>query len=78
MALVIASYLEDAEAHLPPVSIRLTCSTLLTVDDIKEASDIVRDLCKEFFFERNAENEGSESGSLSDEEDENSDSQKEE
>ena len=49
VALVLASYLEDAEVHLPPVSIRLTTSTLLTLDDIRIAGKTVLSVCKEMF-----------------------------
>ena len=35
VALVVASYLEDAEVHLPPPSIRLTVSNLLECEDIR-------------------------------------------
>ena len=35
VALVVASYLEDAEVHLPPPSIRLTVSNLLECDEIR-------------------------------------------
>lgn len=49
IALVMASYLEDAEAHLPPVSIRLTCSTLLSLDDLRRASKIVHEICDNIF-----------------------------
>ena len=49
VALVMASYLEDAEVHLPPVSIRLTASTLLTVDDICIAGKTILSVCREMF-----------------------------
>ena len=49
VALVMASYLEDAEVHLPPVSIRLTASTLLTGDDIRIAGKTVLAVCREIF-----------------------------
>ena len=45
----MASYLEDAEVHLPPVSIRLTASTLLTGDDIRIAGKTVLAVCREIF-----------------------------
>ena len=35
VALVIAAYLDDAEVNLPPMSIRVTTSNLLTIEDIK-------------------------------------------
>ncbi len=54
VALVLASYLEDAEVHLPPVSIRLTSSTLLTLDDIRIAGKTVLSVCKEIFGEADA------------------------
>ena len=47
--MVLASYLEDAEVHLPPVSIRLTASTLLTIDDIHIAGKTVLSVCREMF-----------------------------
>ena len=49
VALVMASYLEDAEVHLPPVSIRLTASTLLTIDDVRIAGKTVLSVCREMF-----------------------------
>lgn len=49
--MVIASYLEDAEAHLPPMSIRLTCSNLVSLDEIREAGGKVREVCQEVFAE---------------------------
>ena len=51
MALVTASYLEDAEAHLPPPSIRLTCSNLLSVEEIAEAAEAVKRVAADVFQE---------------------------
>eukprot|EP00095_Tigriopus_kingsejongensis_P010689 maker-scaffold261_size233860-snap-gene-1.28 protein:Tk10689 transcript:maker-scaffold261_size233860-snap-gene-1.28-mRNA-1 annotation:"hypothetical protein DAPPUDRAFT_301811" len=49
IALVMASYLEDAEAHLPPVSIRLTCSTLMALEDVRRAAITVRRIAQDVF-----------------------------
>lgn len=49
VALVMASYLEDAEARLPPVSIRLTASTLVSLEEIAEAAKTVTAICQEVF-----------------------------
>lgn len=51
IALVIASYLEDAEVLLPPMSIRLTCNTLMDVSEIQEAGKVVRQVSHEVFTE---------------------------
>jgi len=49
VALVIAAYLDDAEVNLPEMSIRLTVSNLLNLDEIKHACDVIRDVCGELF-----------------------------
>ncbi len=49
VALVIASYLEDAESHLPPPSIRLAVSNLLSCEEIRQAAGQVREACAEVF-----------------------------
>ena len=58
----MASYLEDAEVHLPPVSIRLTASTLLTIDDIRIAGKTVLSVCREMFEDAQVKVNGVASG----------------
>lgn len=50
MALVMASYLEDAEVNLPPASIRLTASNLLSLEDIKNAGKIVSNIAGDYLL----------------------------
>ena len=49
VALVLATYLEDAEVNLPPPSIRLTVSNLLDMEDIRHAGDVVGEIARELF-----------------------------
>ncbi len=49
VALVSASYLEDAEANLPAPSIRIAVSNLLSCREIREAAQEVRQVCRQVF-----------------------------
>lgn len=46
---MLASYLEAAEVNLPPASIRLTVSTLLSLEDIRTAAKAVAEAAAEVF-----------------------------
>jgi len=46
LSVTMASYLEDSEMNLPPVSIRLTCSNQLDADDISLAANKLKTVCQ--------------------------------
>ena len=46
LSITMASYLEDSEMNLPPVSIRLTCSNQLDADDISLAANKLKTVCQ--------------------------------
>ncbi|XP_040583981.1 serine palmitoyltransferase 1 [Lepeophtheirus salmonis] len=50
IALVLASYLEHSEVSLPPVSIRVAISNLLTEQDIAESHAAIKDIVDEMFL----------------------------
>ncbi|CAB4060832.1 SPT [Lepeophtheirus salmonis] len=50
IALVLASYLEHSEVSLPPVSIRVAISNLLTEQDIAESHAAMKDIVDEMFL----------------------------
>ncbi len=56
MALVIAAYLDDAEVHLPPMSIRLAFSNLLSLEEIQKSGQVVRAICESVFDAQRSSN----------------------